>query len=33
MAMAVYLSQFSYTAEAWQAMVKNPQDRGASKWR
>jgi uncharacterized protein with GYD domain len=27
--MAVYLSQFSYTPEAWQAMVKNPQDRGA----
>ena len=27
--MAVYLSQFSYTNEAWQAMVKNPQDRGA----
>jgi uncharacterized protein with GYD domain len=27
--MAVYLSQFSYTSEAWQAMVKNPQDRGA----
>ena len=27
--MAVYLSQFSYTSEAWQAMVKNPQDRKA----
>jgi len=28
-AMAVYMSQFSYTTEAWRAMVKNPQDRGA----
>jgi len=27
--MAVYMSQFSYTNEAWRAMVKNPQDRGA----
>lgn len=25
--MAVYMSQFSYTTEAWQALVKNPQDR------
>ncbi len=25
--MALYMSQFSYTTEAWQAMVKNPQDR------
>ena len=25
--MALYMTQFSYTTEAWQAMVKNPQDR------
>ena len=25
--MALYMSQFSYTAEAWAALVKNPADR------
>ena len=25
--MSLYMTQFSYTTEAWQAMVKNPQDR------
>ncbi|MBN1293729.1 MAG: GYD domain-containing protein [Candidatus Latescibacteria bacterium] len=25
--MALYMTQFSYTTESWQAMVKNPQDR------
>ena len=25
--MAVFMTQFSYTTEAWQVMVKNPQDR------
>ena len=25
--MAVYMTQFSYTAEAWAALVKNPADR------
>lgn len=25
--MAVFMTQFSYTTEAWQTMVKNPQDR------
>ena len=25
--MAVFMTQWSYTTEAWQAMVKNPQDR------
>ena len=25
--MAIYMSQFSYTPEAWAAMVKNPADR------
>jgi uncharacterized protein with GYD domain len=27
--MALYMIQFSYTPEAWAALVKNPQDRGA----
>lgn len=27
--MAIYMSQFSYTTEAWQALVKNPQDRSS----
>ena len=27
--MAVYMTQFSYTTEAWQALVKNPQDRSS----
>jgi len=26
--MALYMTQFSYTAETWAAMVKNPSDRG-----
>ena len=25
--MSLYMTQFSYTTEAWQAMVKNPQNR------
>ena len=25
--MAVYMTQFSYTAEAWAALIKNPADR------
>ena len=25
--MALYMTQFSYTAEAWAALVKNPADR------
>ena len=25
--MAVYMTQFSYTTEAWRTMVKNPEDR------
>ncbi len=25
--MAVYMTQFSYTTEAWQSLVKNPEDR------
>ena len=25
--MAVYMSQFSYTTEAWKALMKNPEDR------
>jgi uncharacterized protein with GYD domain len=25
--MALYMTQFAYTAEAWAALVKNPQDR------
>jgi len=25
--MAIYMTQFSYTAEAWAALVKNPADR------
>ena len=28
--MALYLTQFSYTSEAWAKMVNNPQDREAS---
>ena len=28
--MAFYMTQFSYTAEAWRALVTNPQDRAAS---
>lgn len=27
--MALYMTQFGYTQEAWAAMVKNPQDREA----
>ena len=27
--MALYMSQFSYTTEAWQAFLKNPEDRGS----
>lgn len=26
--MPLYLTQFSYTAEAWKALVKKPEDRG-----
>ena len=26
--MALYMVQFAYTAEAWAALTKNPQDRG-----
>jgi len=25
--MALYMAQFAYTAEAWAALAKNPQDR------
>jgi uncharacterized protein with GYD domain len=28
MIMATYMTQFSYTAEAWAALAKNPEDRG-----
>ncbi len=27
--MTVYMTQFSYTPEAWATLVKNPEDRGA----
>lgn len=27
--MALYMTQFSYSVEAWQTMMKNPQDRTA----
>lgn len=27
--MALYMTQFSYTAEAWKALVKKPEDRAA----
>lgn len=27
--MALYMTQFSYTAEAWKALVKKPEDRSA----
>ncbi len=27
--MSLYMTQFSYTREAWAALVKNPEDRGA----
>jgi uncharacterized protein with GYD domain len=27
--MPAYMTQFSYTAEAWAALAKNPEDRGA----
>jgi uncharacterized protein with GYD domain len=27
--MALYMTQFSYTSEAWATLVKNPEDRGA----
>jgi uncharacterized protein with GYD domain len=27
--MALYMTQFSYTAEAWKALVKRPEDRAA----
>ena len=27
--MSVYMTQFSYTAEAWKALVKRPEDRAA----
>jgi uncharacterized protein with GYD domain len=26
--MATYMTQFSYTSQAWAALVKNPEDRG-----
>jgi len=26
--MAIYMTQFSYTPEAWAALAKNPEDRG-----
>jgi uncharacterized protein with GYD domain len=29
-AMPVYMTQFSYTREAWAALVKDPEDRGAA---
>ena len=28
--MALYMTQFSYTPEAWAALVKNPEDRSAA---
>jgi hypothetical protein len=28
--MPVYISRFSYTADAWAALARNPVDRGAS---
>ena len=28
--MALYMTQFSYTSEAWAALVKNPEDREAA---
>ena len=28
--MATYMTQFSYTAEAWAALAKSPEDRGAA---
>ena len=28
--MAIYMTQFSYTAETWAALAKNPEDRGAA---
>ena len=28
--MATYMTQFSYTPEAWAALAKNPEDRGAA---
>ena len=28
--MAIYMSQFSYTSEAWAALTKNPQDRSVN---
>jgi len=28
--MTLYMTQFAYTAEAWAALAKNPQDRGAA---
>jgi uncharacterized protein with GYD domain len=28
--MALYMTQFAYTAEAWASLVKNPQDRSAA---
>jgi len=28
--MALYMTQFAYTAEAWATLVKNPQDRSAA---
>lgn len=27
--MSLYMTQFAYTAEAWKALVKNPEDRAA----
>ncbi len=26
--MSLYMTQFAYTAEAWKAFIKNPEDRG-----
>jgi uncharacterized protein with GYD domain len=28
--MATFMTQFSYTAQAWAALTKNPEDRGAA---
>src|SRR5437764_3869492 len=28
--MALYMTQFAYTSEAWASLVKNPQDRSAA---
>ena len=28
--MAIYMTQFTYTTEAWRAMIQNPQDRSAA---